>query len=90
MAKYGKKTVEELRTIVMTTYLKDEETYDFRKHYNKEWIQVAMRALCNLYENTDCPLIRNQYEDWYTVALFGSCIDFCFRDSQLGTDIKRF
>ncbi|CAG8479899.1 8653_t:CDS:2 [Paraglomus occultum] len=89
MARYGKKTLEELRTIVMTTYLKDEEKYDIRKHYDKEWIQVAMRALCNLYENTDSPMIRNQYEDWYTVAIFGSCIDFCVRDTQLGTDIKR-
>ncbi|CAG8629254.1 15736_t:CDS:10, partial [Funneliformis mosseae] len=89
MAKYGKKTLKELRTIVMTSYLKDDETYDISKHYDKEWIQTAMRALCNLYENMDSPLIRSQYEDWYTVSLFGSCIDFCIRDAQLGTDIKR-
>ncbi|PKY59229.1 hypothetical protein RhiirA4_481805 [Rhizophagus irregularis] len=76
MAKYEKKTLKELRTIVMTSYLKDDETYDTSKHYDKEWIQTAMQALCNLYENMDSLLIRSQYEDWYT-------------DAQLGTDIKR-
>ncbi|CAG8818998.1 2114_t:CDS:2, partial [Cetraspora pellucida] len=62
-----------------------EEKYDIRKHYDKEWIQMSMRTLCNLYENTDSPMIRCQCEDWYTVAIFGSCIDFCVRDTQLGT-----
>ncbi|CAB4411086.1 unnamed protein product [Rhizophagus irregularis] len=66
MAKYEKKTLKELRTIVMTSYLKDDETYDTSKHYDKEWIQTAMQALCNLYENMDSLLIRSQYEDWYT------------------------
>ncbi|PKC00870.1 hypothetical protein RhiirA5_365382, partial [Rhizophagus irregularis] len=89
MARYGKKTVEELRITVMTTYLKDKERYDICKHFNQEWVQMTMRTLCNLYENVDSPLIRSQYEDWYTIALFGTCIDFCMRDIQLGTDIKR-
>nr|CAG8466421.1 13875_t:CDS:2 [Entrophospora candida] len=35
------------------------------------------------------PLIRIQYEHWFTVALLGTCIDFCLRDIRLGTDIKR-
>ncbi|CAB5365782.1 unnamed protein product [Rhizophagus irregularis] len=51
MARYGKKTVEELRITVMTTYLKDKERYDICKHFNQEWVQMTMRTLCNLYEN---------------------------------------
>ncbi|CAB5190989.1 unnamed protein product [Rhizophagus irregularis] len=58
-------------------------------HYNQEWIQMAVRTLVNLYENIDAPLIRNQYENWFTVAFFGTCIDLCMRDIQLCTDIKR-
>ncbi|CAG8682752.1 11341_t:CDS:10, partial [Gigaspora rosea] len=73
LAKYGSKTLKELRTKVMKSYLKDEEEYDVQKHYNQEWIQMTMRTLY-----------------WFTVALFGTCIDFCVRDAQLGTDIKRF
>ncbi|CAI2194631.1 18378_t:CDS:2, partial [Funneliformis geosporum] len=30
-----------------------------------------------------------QYEYWYTVALFGACIDVAYRDAKLGTDVKR-
>ncbi|CAG8722892.1 8006_t:CDS:2, partial [Cetraspora pellucida] len=88
LAKYGSKTLKELRTKVMKSYLKDEEEYDVQKHYNREWIQMTMRTLCNLFENIDTPLVRTQYEDWFTVAFFGTCIDFCVRDAQLGTDIK--
>ncbi|CAG8578243.1 1620_t:CDS:10 [Diversispora eburnea] len=88
LSKYGSKTLKELRTKVMKSYLKDDEEYDVQKHYNREWIQMTMRTLCNLFENIDTPLVRTQYEDWFTVALFGTCIDFCVRDAQLGTDIK--
>jgi hypothetical protein len=73
----------------MTSYLEDGEKYDAHKHHDQEWIQLAMRILVNLYENVDSPLTRTQYEDWFTVALFGTCIDFFIRDHQLGTDIKR-
>ncbi|GES90847.1 C2H2-type zinc finger transcription factor [Rhizophagus clarus] len=89
LTKYGKKTLKELRAIAMASYLKEEEEYDVNKHYEQEWIQMATRTLCNLYENVDAPLIRSQYEDWFTVSLFGTCIDFCIRDIQLGTDINR-
>ncbi|CAG8547309.1 10162_t:CDS:2 [Diversispora eburnea] len=89
LAKYGSKTLKELRTKVMKSYLKEEEEYDVHKHYNQEWIQMTMRTLCNLFENIDTPLVKTQYEDWFTVALFGTCIDFCIRDAQLGTDVKR-
>ncbi|CAG8682391.1 6863_t:CDS:2, partial [Ambispora gerdemannii] len=88
LAKYGSKTLKELRAKVMKSYLKEEE-YDVHKHYNQEWIQMTMRTLCNLFENIDTPLVKTQYEDWFTVALFGTCIDFCIRDAQLGTDVKR-
>ncbi|CAG8504367.1 10506_t:CDS:2, partial [Scutellospora calospora] len=57
--------------------------------YKKEWIQLAIRTLVNLYENMNSSLIRTQYEHWFTVALLGTCIDFCLRDIRLGTDIKR-
>ncbi|KAF0399780.1 c2h2-type zinc finger transcription factor [Gigaspora margarita] len=89
LSTYKKKTLEELRKVSMTSYLQDNVKYNIHQHYDNEWIQLAVRNLVNLYENTDCPLMRNQYEDWYTVALFGSCLDFCFRDMRLGTDIKR-
>ncbi|CAI2189013.1 15020_t:CDS:2, partial [Funneliformis geosporum] len=71
----------------LAKYGKKREEYDVNKHHGQEWIQMAMRTLCNLYGNVDAPLIRSQYEDWFTVALFGTCIDFCIR--ELGTDIKR-
>ncbi|CAG8791185.1 23578_t:CDS:2, partial [Cetraspora pellucida] len=89
LAKYGSKTLKELRTKVMKSYLKDDEEYDVQKHYDQEWIQMTMRTLCNLFENIDTPLVRTQYEDWFTVALFETCIDFCIRDARLGTDVKR-
>ncbi|RIB18984.1 hypothetical protein C2G38_2036455 [Gigaspora rosea] len=84
-----KKSLKELRAVVMEPYLKEKEEYDVNKHYEQEWTQMALRTLCNLYENVDAPLISSQYEDWFTITLFGTCIDFCFRDIQLSTDIKR-
>lgn len=90
LVRYGKKTLSELRNSVLTSYLQDGTIYDINKHYNQEWIQMAVRTLVNLYENIDAPLIRNQYENWFTVAFFGTCIDLCMRDIQLCTDIKRF
>ncbi|POG68727.1 hypothetical protein GLOIN_2v1633430 [Rhizophagus irregularis DAOM 181602=DAOM 197198] len=89
LVRYGKKTLSELRNSVLTSYLQDGTIYDINKHYNQEWIQMAVRTLVNLYENIDAPLIRNQYENWFTVAFFGTCIDLCMRDIQLCTDIKR-
>ncbi|CAG8635101.1 9257_t:CDS:10 [Funneliformis mosseae] len=89
LSKYGKKTLEEFREVSMTSYLQNNVKYNVHQHYDNEWIQMSVRNLVNLYENTDCPLLQNQYEDWYTVALFGSCIDLCLRDMRLGTDIKR-
>ncbi|CAI2190887.1 20376_t:CDS:2 [Funneliformis geosporum] len=90
LVRYGKqKTLSELRNSVLTSYLQDGTIYDINKHYDKEWIQMAVRTLVNLYENIDAPLIRNQYENWFTVAFFGTCIDLCMRDIQLCTDIKR-
>ena len=85
-----KKSLGELRKIVTTPYLQDGVTYDVQQHCDLEWIQLAVRALVNLYENTDSPLVRNQYEDWFTVALFGACIDTCMRNAQLGTDVNRY
>ncbi|CAG8456607.1 3157_t:CDS:10 [Funneliformis mosseae] len=89
LMRYRKTTLSELRNSVMTSYLQDGTIYNINKHYDQEWIQMAVRTLVNLYENIDSPLIRNQYEDWFTVSFFGTCIDFCMRDIQLGTDIKR-
>ncbi|CAG8723892.1 35659_t:CDS:2 [Gigaspora margarita] len=66
LTKYGKKTLKELRAVVMAPYLKEKEEYDVNKHCEQEWIQMALRTLCNLYENMDAPLIRSQYEDWFT------------------------
>ena len=77
LSRYGKDSLEDLRTAVMTSYLNDDEKYDVRKHHNQEWVQLAIR------------ITRTQYENWFTVALFGACIDFFIRDHQLGTDIKR-
>lgn len=57
LTKYGKQTLKELRAVVMTPYLKEKEEYDVNKHYELEWIQMALRTLCNLYENVDTPLI---------------------------------
>lgn len=89
LSKYAKKTLRELRQTVMTSYLQDDVEYDAQQHYDMEWIQTSVRTLTNLYENTDHPLARSHYDDWFTVALFGSCIDFCMRDMRLRTDIKR-
>ena len=55
-----------------------------------EWIQMAIRTIIHLYENDDSPLQRNHYEYWYTITFFGTCMDILFRDSKLGTDVKRF
>ncbi|GBB89808.1 hypothetical protein RclHR1_16600004 [Rhizophagus clarus] len=50
---------------------------------------MAIRTIVHLYENDDSPLQRNHYEYWYNIAFFGTCIDILFRDSKLGTDVKR-
>ncbi|POG75804.1 hypothetical protein GLOIN_2v1838532 [Rhizophagus irregularis DAOM 181602=DAOM 197198] len=64
LSKYAKKTLRELRQIVMTPYLQDDIEYDAQQHYDMEWIQTSLRTLTNLYENTDHPLARSHYEDW--------------------------
>ncbi|GET56063.1 hypothetical protein GLOIN_2v1838532 [Rhizophagus irregularis DAOM 181602=DAOM 197198] len=58
LSKYAKKTLRELRQIVMTPYLQDDIEYDAQQHYDMEWIQTSLRTLTNLYENTDHPLAR--------------------------------
>ena len=90
LAKYGNKNLKELRKAVMTSYLPDNVPYDSGQHYDLEWIQTSIRTIVGLYENDDSPFKRKQYEHWYTVALFGACIDVAYRDATLGTDIKRF
>jgi hypothetical protein len=72
----------------MTSYFQDHVEYDVQQHYDMEWIQMSVRTLTNLYENTDHSLAQSYYED-FTVAFFRSCIDFCMKDMQLRTDIKR-
>ncbi|CAI2192319.1 3665_t:CDS:2, partial [Funneliformis geosporum] len=56
LAKYMKEDLAELRQEVMCNFLKDKEFYDPKEHYLKEWIQVTLRHLCNLYENPSAPL----------------------------------
>ncbi|CAG8789364.1 1639_t:CDS:2, partial [Racocetra fulgida] len=82
LTRYGTKSLGELREIVTAPYLQDGDVYDVQKHYNLEWIQMSIRALVNLYENMDSPLARSQYEDWFTVALFGTCIDISNRKNR--------
>ena len=90
IAKYGNKSLRELRNAVMTSYLPDNVPYDSSQHYDLEWIQTSIRTIVSLYENDDSPFKRNQYEYWYTFALFGACIDVAYRDAKLRTDVKRF
>ncbi|PKY60594.1 hypothetical protein RhiirA4_484473 [Rhizophagus irregularis] len=66
LAKYVKDDLAQLREEVMRSFLKVNEVYDPMEHYFKEWIQITMRHLCNLYENPSAPLCRDQYEDWFT------------------------
>ncbi|RIA93479.1 hypothetical protein C1645_819336 [Glomus cerebriforme] len=89
IAKYGNKNLKQLREAVMKSYLPSNVSYDNDQHSDLEWIQMAIRTIIHLYENDDSPLQRNHYEYWYTIAFFGTCIDILFRDSKLGTDVKR-
>ncbi|CAB4412974.1 unnamed protein product [Rhizophagus irregularis] len=89
LAKYVKDDLAQLREEVMRSFLKVNEVYDPMEHYFKEWIQITMRHLCNLYENPSAPLCRDQYEDWFTVNLFGNCFDLFMRHPKMSTDIKR-
>ncbi|CAB4398083.1 unnamed protein product [Rhizophagus irregularis] len=58
--------------------------------YGKQKTLSELRnSVLTSYLQDDAPLIRNQYENWFTVAFFGTCIDLCMRDIQLCTDIKR-
>ena len=90
IAKYGNKNLKQLREAVMKSYLSSNVFYDNDQHSDLEWIQMVIRTIIHLYENDDSPLQRNHYEYWYTIAFFGTCIDILFRDSKLGTDVKRF
>ncbi|CAG8717201.1 8850_t:CDS:2, partial [Funneliformis mosseae] len=89
LAKYMKEDLAQLRQEVMRNFLKEDEVYDPKKHYFKEWIQITLRHLCNLYENPSAPLCREQYKDWFTVNLFGNCFNFLMRHPKMSTDIKR-
>ncbi|CAG8847095.1 35004_t:CDS:2, partial [Gigaspora margarita] len=62
------------------SYLKEGEVYDPSLHYDKEWVHGSIRTIVNL--------ARIQYENWYFGNILGQCLDYCFRDSILGTDIK--
>ncbi|CAG8505091.1 9773_t:CDS:2 [Gigaspora rosea] len=62
LTKYKKKTLKELHAVVIEPYLKEKEEYNVNKHYEQEWIQIALQTLCNLYKNMDALLIRSQYE----------------------------
>ncbi|CAG8600688.1 9538_t:CDS:2 [Paraglomus occultum] len=86
LAKYMKESLTELRQEVMCNFLKENEIYDPKKHYLKEWIQVTLRLLCNLYENPSAPLCQEQYKDWFSVNLFGNCFDFLMRHPGMSTD----
>ncbi|CAG8788380.1 7739_t:CDS:2, partial [Dentiscutata erythropus] len=89
MNSYNKSTLQDIRSDIMRSYLKEGEVYDPSLHYDKEWLHGSIRTIVNLWENRDAPLARMQYEDWYFGNILGQCLDFCFRDSTLGTDIKR-
>ncbi|CAG8651808.1 9325_t:CDS:2, partial [Scutellospora calospora] len=54
-----------------------------------EWLHGSIRTIVNLWKNSDSFLTRIQYENWYFGNILEQCLDFCFRDSTLGTDIKR-
>ncbi|CAJ0910269.1 11035_t:CDS:1, partial [Entrophospora sp. SA101] len=83
---YNQDTMEGVRSKLMKPYLKNDENYDTNSNYDYEWIHLSIRSVINLWENKDSPLSRTQYENWYSVNLFGSRLDFCFRDYKLGTD----
>jgi hypothetical protein len=51
IAKYGNKSLRELRNAVMTSYLPDNVPYDSSQHYDLEWIQTSIRTIVGLYEN---------------------------------------
>ncbi|CAJ0640918.1 1591_t:CDS:2, partial [Entrophospora sp. SA101] len=85
---YNQDTMEGVRSKLMKPYLKNDENYDTNSNYDYEWIHLSIRSVINLWENKDSPLSRTQYENWYSVNLFGSRLDFCFRDYKLGTDVK--
>ena len=53
LAKYESETLKKLHAKAMKLYLNEGERYTVSAYYNKEWIQIATRSLCNLYENAD-------------------------------------
>ncbi|CAJ0927109.1 14671_t:CDS:2 [Entrophospora sp. SA101] len=84
---YNQDTMEGVRSKLMKPYLKNDENYDTNSNYDYEWIHLSIRSVINLWENKDSPLSRTQYENWYSVNLFGSRLDFCFRTVK-DLDIK--
>ncbi|CAJ0627258.1 7873_t:CDS:2 [Entrophospora sp. SA101] len=69
---YNQDTMEGVRSKLMKPYLKNDENYDTNSNYDYEWIHLSIRSVINLWENKDSPLSRTQYENWYSVNLFGS------------------
>ncbi|CAG8631804.1 7675_t:CDS:10, partial [Funneliformis caledonium] len=53
IAKYGNKTLKQLREVVMKSYLPSNVSYDNYQHSDLEWIQIAIRIIVHLYENDD-------------------------------------
>ena len=67
----------------------DHEVYDPIEDYDSEWVNLAIRNICSLWENPNQPLFTKQYEHWYTVNIYKEIFDRAFVNPKYGFDIRR-
>ncbi|RUS35232.1 hypothetical protein BC938DRAFT_473937 [Jimgerdemannia flammicorona] len=76
LAKYSKSNIDEVRQALMEH--KVEGMYDRRKHFDMEWIHMAVRTMINLWENPDVPMARPNLEVWNMANVYNQLVDFGF------------
>ena len=88
VASYEASTLRGLRKAAMKPVI-DHDLYDPFEDYDSEWVNLAIRNICSLWENPYQPLCSNQYEHWYTVNIFKEIFDRAFGNPKYGFDIRR-
>ncbi|CAG8554028.1 17291_t:CDS:10 [Cetraspora pellucida] len=80
--KYHKKNVSELRKIVMEPYLKDEEVYNPKLHYDLEWIHLVFNKFVIEWEQGVNALAEDNLEAWIVSHVWTFIIDMALKDIE--------
>ncbi|RUS27503.1 hypothetical protein BC938DRAFT_483149 [Jimgerdemannia flammicorona] len=74
-------TTSGLREILETTsYRSKDEPYDHEKHYDAEWVDLAMRRMLPLFKSPDQLLRKSHLEGWYDSNIWSFIVDYALQD----------